>query len=52
MSVVEAFRCADGILRAGVQGITDLIKNTGVINLDFADVRSVLSNSGTAIMGI
>ncbi len=52
MSVVEAFKCADGILRAGVQGITDLIKNTGVINLDFADVRSILSNSGTAIMGI
>lgn len=48
----DAFRQADNVLRAGVQGITDLITNPGLINLDFADVKSVLKGSGTALMGI
>src|SRR3712207_978586 len=48
----EAFRMADDILRQGVQGITDLITTPGQINLDFADVRTVMSNAGSAMMGI
>jgi cell division protein FtsZ len=48
----EAFRMADDILRQGVQGITDLITVPGLINLDFADVRTVMRNTGTALMGI
>lgn len=52
VSVDNAFAIADSILKAGVQGITDLIANPGLINLDFNDVRSVLEQSGTALMGI
>ncbi|MGI8726825.1 MAG: cell division protein FtsZ [Solirubrobacterales bacterium] len=48
----EAFRKADDILRQGVQGITDLITVPGLINLDFADVRSVMADAGSALMGI
>ena len=51
-SVVEAFRHADDILRQGVQGITDLITVPGLINLDFADVRAVVKDAGTALLGI
>ncbi|MDX6630049.1 MAG: cell division protein FtsZ, partial [Gaiellales bacterium] len=51
-SIIEAFRLADDVLRQGVQGITDLITVPGVINLDFADVRTIMRESGTALMGI
>jgi cell division protein FtsZ len=51
-SVVEAFRHADDVLRQGVQGITDLITVPGLINLDFADVRTIVKDAGTALMGI
>ncbi len=51
-TVQEAFRMADDILRQGVQGITDLITTPGQINLDFADVRTIMSNAGSAMMGI
>jgi cell division protein FtsZ len=51
-SVLEAFRLADDVLLQGVQGITDLIMTPGLINLDFADVRSVMSDAGNALMGI
>src|SRR3989442_1113564 len=51
-SVVEAFGMADDILRQGVQGITDLITEPGLINLDFADVRTVMRDAGSALMGI
>ena len=51
-SVVEAFRYADDILRQGVQGITDLITVPGLINLDFADVRTIVKDAGTALLGI
>src|SRR3954451_9762822 len=50
-SMVEAFRVADDVLRQGVQGICDLITMPGLINLDFADVRTVMKDSGTALMG-
>ena len=50
--IVEAFRYADDVLRQGVQGISDLIVTPGLINLDFADVRSVMKNKGLAHMGI
>lgn len=49
---LEAMRYADEVLRQGVQGISDLITVTGLVNLDFADVCTVLSNAGTALMGI
>ncbi len=52
MTVVEAFRAADDVLRQGVQGISDLVTQTGLINLDFADVKSVMTNAGTALMAI
>lgn len=52
VSVVDAFRSADEVLRSGVQGITDLISVPGLINLDFADVKSVMQDAGTALMGI
>jgi cell division protein FtsZ len=52
MSVVEAFRTADDVLRQGVQGISDLVTMTGLINLDFADVKSVMENAGAALMAI
>lgn len=51
-SIIEAFRMADDVLRQGVQGITDLITVPGLINLDFADVRTIMSNAGSALMGI
>jgi cell division protein FtsZ len=51
-SMLEAFRYADEVLRQGVQGISDLITVAGDLNLDFADVSAVLSNAGTALMGI
>jgi len=51
-SILEAFRVADDVLRQGVQGITDLITVPGLINLDFADVRTVMTDAGTAMMGI
>jgi cell division protein FtsZ len=52
MGVVEAFRTADDVLRQGVQGISDLVTMTGLINLDFADVKSVMENAGAALMAI
>ena len=52
VSMVDAFRVADDVLRQGVQGICDLITRPGVINLDFADVRTVMQRSGSALMGI
>lgn len=51
-SIVEAFKMADNVLLQGVQGITDLITVPGLINLDFADVRTIMSNAGSALMGI
>ena len=51
-SMVEAFRVADDVLRQGVQGISDLITLPGLINLDFADVRTVMSHAGQALLGI
>jgi cell division protein FtsZ len=51
-SMLDAFKVADDVLRQGVQGITDLITLPGLINLDFADVRTIMSDSGTALMGI
>ncbi len=48
----EAFRIADDVLRQGVQGIADLIVNPGVINLDFADVKAIMNDTGEALMGI
>ncbi|MEU0314277.1 cell division protein FtsZ [Nocardioides sp. NPDC006273] len=52
VSVMDAFRQADQVLLQGVSGITDLITTPGLINLDFADVKSVMSNAGSALMGI
>jgi cell division protein FtsZ len=52
VSVMDAFRSADQVLLSGVQGITDLITTPGLINLDFADVKSVMSGAGSALMGI
>jgi cell division protein FtsZ len=51
-SMIDAFREADNVLRQGVQGITDLITIPGLINLDFADVRTIMTDAGTAVMGI
>ncbi len=51
-SMVDAFKIADDILRQGVQGIADLITTPGLINLDFADVKTIMSDSGSAMMGI
>ena len=51
-SILEAFRMADDILRQGVQGIADLIMIPGLINLDFADVRAIMTDAGSALMGI
>lgn len=50
--ILEAFKVADDVLRQGVQGISDLITVHGLINLDFADVKAVMSNAGSALMGI
>jgi cell division protein FtsZ len=52
VSMLDAFRSADQVLLSGVQGITDLITTPGLINLDFADVKSVMSGAGSALMGI
>ncbi|HEY5317065.1 MAG TPA: cell division protein FtsZ, partial [Solirubrobacteraceae bacterium] len=51
-SMVEAFRVADDVLRQGVQGISDLVTLPGLINLDFADVRTIMSDAGNALLGI
>ncbi len=51
-SILEAFRIADDVLRQGVQGISDLIAVPGLINLDFADVRTIMMETGSALMGI
>ena len=51
-SMLDAFRVADDVLRQGVQGITDLITMPGLINLDFADVRTIMKDAGSALMGI
>jgi cell division protein FtsZ len=51
-SMLDAFRVADDVLRQGVQGICDLITNAGLINLDFADVRTIMKDAGSALMGI
>ncbi|MEA4882921.1 MAG: cell division protein FtsZ [Clostridia bacterium] len=51
-SIIEAFRIADDVLRQGVQGISDLIIVPGLINLDFADVRTIMTDAGSALMGI
>lgn len=51
-SIVEAFRIADDVLRQGVQGISDLIAVPGLINLDFADVKTIMQETGSALMGI
>lgn len=51
-SIVEAFRVADDVLRQGVQGISDLVTLPGLINLDFADVRTIMSRAGPALLGI
>jgi cell division protein FtsZ len=50
--MLDAFRVADDVLRQGVQGITDLITVPGIVNLDFADVRTVMKDAGSALMGI
>jgi cell division protein FtsZ len=50
--MLDAFRIADDVLRQGVQGICDLITMPGLINLDFADVRTIMKDAGSAIMGI
>ena len=52
VSVLDAFRAADQVLHSGVQGITDLITTPGLINLDFADVKSIMKDAGSALMGI
>ena len=51
-SMLDAFRIADDVLRQGVQGITDLITMPGLINLDFADVKTIMNDAGSALMGI
>ena len=51
-SMIDAFRIADDTLRQGIQGVTDLITSPGLINLDFADIRTVMKDAGTAMMGI
>ena len=51
-SIVDAFKMADDVLRQGVQGITDLITIPGLVNLDFADVRTIMRDAGSALMGI
>ncbi len=52
MSVLDAFRLSDSVLNQGVQGISDLIVMPGLINVDFADVKTIMKNAGTALMGI
>ena len=50
--MLEAFHAADNVLRQGVQGISDLITSPGYVNLDFADVKTVMANQGSALMGL
>lgn len=52
MSIIEAFKLSDSVLNQGVQGIADLIVQPGLINVDFADVKTIMQNAGTALMGI
>jgi cell division protein FtsZ len=52
MSLIEAFRMADSVLTSGVQGLSDIITMPGLINVDFADVKTIMSNAGSALMGI
>ena len=52
LSIIEAFHLADNVLRSGVKGISDLITIPGLVNLDFADVKAIMQNAGTALMGI
>src|SRR3989338_1748818 len=52
VTLLEAFRMADSVLSASVQGISDLIVMPGLINRDFADVKSIMQNAGSALMGI
>ena len=52
MSIIEAFRLSDSVLNQGVQGISDLIVMPGLINVDFADVKTIMKDAGTALMGI
>ena len=52
MTMVDAFREVDNVLRSGVQGIAEIVTTTGLINVDFADVKNVMKNKGTALMGI
>ncbi len=51
-SLVDAFKVVDDVLRQGVQGISDLITQHGIVNVDFADIRAIVSNAGSALMGI
>src|SRR6185312_8365009 len=51
LSMVDAFRVADDVLRQGVQGVSDLVTLPGLINLDFADVRTIMSEAGSALLG-
>ncbi|MFZ2226021.1 MAG: cell division protein FtsZ [Candidatus Moraniibacteriota bacterium] len=51
-SLINAFKIVDDVLRQGVQGISDLITKPGIVNVDFADVRAIMNNSGSALMGI
>ncbi|MEH3053591.1 MAG: cell division protein FtsZ [Patulibacter minatonensis] len=51
-SMMDAFRVADDVLRQGVQGVSDLITKTGLVNLDFADVRTIMTDAGNALLGI
>ena len=51
-SLVDSFKIADDVLKQGVQGIADLITIPGLVNLDFADVKTIMANSGSAMMGI
>lgn len=52
LSIIEAYRMADQVLHSGVKGISDLITKPGVVNLDFADVKAIMKDAGTALMGI
>jgi len=52
MSILDAFKPSDDVLRQAVQGISDLITTSGLINVDFADVKAIMENQGTALMGI
>ena len=51
-SLVDAFSVVDDVLRQGVQGISDLITHHGIVNVDFADIKAIMQNAGSALMGI